>query len=211
MTIVRPGRGAPTTASGLTNAAVGERDCLAALQCAALGAGRDAERLGCLDIEAAGPFVLDERVAHRRDTVLDREDEDAIAVALERLARPQLVDLDWVAQLAEDAAERAVQVVQTRRPVDGEPLVALAQREGLEHARQPEVVIGVKVRDEDLVQVGQADRRAHQLPLGSLGAVEEQPFAAAAHEQRGRGATCGRRAGRGAEEDEVEVHAVDCR
>ena len=104
------------------DAAVGERDRLAALQRAALGPVRDAERLGRLDVEAAGPLVLDERVADRRDAVLDREDEDAVAVALERLARAQLVDLDRVAELAEDAPERAVEVAQARRPVDGQPV-----------------------------------------------------------------------------------------
>ena len=69
-------------------------------------------------------------------------------------------------------------------------------------------MVGVEVREEDLAQVDEADRRAQQLPLRALAAVEEQALAAAADEQR-RGAALGRRcrAG-GAEEDDVEVHAA---
>ena len=84
--------------------------------------------------------------------------------------------------------------------------LAAAQRERLEHPRQPEVVVGVEVREEDLVEVDEPDRRAQQLALRPLAAVEEQPLAAAADEQRARRALRGRRARRGAEEDDVEVH-----
>ncbi len=55
-------------------------------------------------------------------------------------------------------------------------------------------------------QVDEPDRRAQQLPLGALAAVEEQALAAPPDEQRARSATRSRRAGRGAEEDDVEVH-----
>ena len=56
------------------------------------------------------------------------------------------------------------------------------------------------------LEVGQADRRAHQLTLGALRAVEEQAFASAPDEQRGgRASRCGRAAG-GAEKHEVEIH-----
>ena len=89
----RPGRGAPTTASGGDDAAVGQRHGLAALQSAALGARRDAERLGLLDVEAAGPLVLDERVADRGHAVVDREGEDPVLVALSSVSGAQLLDL----------------------------------------------------------------------------------------------------------------------
>ena len=72
---------------GRQHAAVGQRHRLAALQRAAFRAERDAERVGRLDVEAAGPDVLDERVADRRDAVVHREDEDAVAVTL-RAPRP---------------------------------------------------------------------------------------------------------------------------
>ena len=85
-------------------------------------------------------------------------------------------------------------------------IVAAAERERLQHPRQAEEVIGVEMREEDLLEVGQPDVRALQLPLRPLGAVEEQPLAAAAHEQRGRRALRGRHRGGGAEKDEVEVH-----
>ena len=48
-------------------------------------------------------------------------------------------------------------------------------------------MVGVVVRQEDLAQLGEADVRAQELSLRPLGAVEEEPVAAAAHEH-GRGA-----------------------
>ncbi len=70
-------------------------------------------------------------------------------------------------------------------------------------------MVGVEVREEDLLEIDEADRRAQQLALRPLAAVEEQPLAAAADEQRARAAPRRRRAAGGAEEDEVEVHAAD--
>ena len=47
------------------------------------------------------------------------------------------------------------ELAQAARAVDGERrLVAAAQRECLQHARQAEEVVGVEVREEDLLQVG---------------------------------------------------------
>src|SRR5580765_240278 len=67
-------------------------------------------------------------------------------------------------------------------------------------------VIGVEVRDEDLRQLRQADRRAQHLALRPLAAVEEQALPAAPDEQR-RGSPLSRRdRARRPEEDEVEVH-----
>ena len=48
--------------------------------------------------------------------------------------------------------------------------------------------------------------RAEQLALCALGAVEEQAFAPAPDEQRGRRPVGGRHRAGSAEEDEVEVH-----
>ena len=67
-------------------------------------------------------------------------------------------------------------------------------------------MVGVEVRDEDLLQVREADGRAEQLPLRSLRAVEQQPIAAAADEQGRRGALGGGHRARRAEEDEIELH-----
>ena len=51
--------------------------------------------------------------------------------------------------------------------------VAVPQGEGLQHARQPQPVVGVEVGDEDGVELGQPDR-AQQLALGAFAAVEQQ-------------------------------------
>ena len=106
----------------------------------------------------------------------------------------------------------AEQVAHAARAVDGEPrLLAAAQGERLQHPGQAEEVVGVQVREEDLLELRQADGRALELPLRSLGAVEEQPLAAAPEEERRRRAPRGRHRRRGAEEDEVEIHAGDSR
>ena len=84
--------------------------------------------------------------------------------------------------------------------------LAPAQGERLQHPGQAEVVVGVVVREEDLAQLDEPDVGAQQLALGALGAVEEQPLAAAAHQQRRRRTLRGRHRARGAEEDDVEIH-----
>src|SRR5207244_6323935 len=78
----------------------------------------------------------------------------------------------------------------------------------LQHPRQPEVVVGVEVREEDLLQLDQADRGQEQLALRALAAVEQEALAAAAQEQRGRGAVSRRHRPGRAEEREVEVHSA---
>src|SRR4029077_1415315 len=101
------------------------------------------------------------------------------------------------------------ETLQSLRPVDRErDVVAPAQRERLQHSRYAEKVVGVEVREEDLLEAGRADARPRELPLRSLGAVEEQSLAAAPEQDRRRRALRRRhRCGR-TEEDEVEVHAA---
>ena len=105
-------------------------------------------------------------------------------------------------------AQRAEQLVEPPRPVQRQRQLAAAESERLQHSGQAEEVVGVEVRQEDLVELDQADVRAQQLPLRALAAVEEQLLATAADERGGRSAASGRhRAGR-AEEDDVEIHAA---
>jgi hypothetical protein len=104
------------------------------------------------------------------------------------------------------SARRLEQVDESRRAVNRDRHLAPAQSERLEHAGQPEVVVGVVVGQEDLAEVDQPERRPEQLALCALGAVEEQAFAPTPDEQRGRRAVGGRHRAGSAEEDEVEVH-----
>ena len=67
-------------------------------------------------------------------------------------------------------------------------------------------MVRVKVRDEDLLELEQADRRAQQLALRPLGAVDEELVAPAPDEQRCRGPLRRGHRARGAEKDEVEIH-----
>src|SRR5439155_26001391 len=157
--------------------------------------------------ETARTVVLVERVPHRGDAVVHRVREDAVPVALEWLPRAHLHELELVREPPEDAPQAGEELAQPRRAVHGERELALPELERLEHPREAEVVVAVVVRDEDLIEVGQADRRAHQLPLRALAAIEEQPITPTPDEQRRRGAGGGRGAARRAEKDEIEVHA----
>ena len=67
-------------------------------------------------------------------------------------------------------------------------------------------MVGVKVGEEDLLELDQADIAAQELPLRALGAVEEQTVTASADECRGEGALGGRRRPGRPEEDDVEIH-----
>ena len=137
--------------------------------------------------------------------MLDPHRGHRVAIAADLVAGLHLRDPQLVAQAAVDRAHRAEQVAQPGRAVNRQRPLAVAQVEGLEHAGQPEPVVGVKVGDEHVVELGKAGR-AHELALGPLPAVEEQAIAAAAHEHGGHAAACGRdRPGRAGEED-VEVH-----
>ena len=189
-------------------ATVREGDGLAALEDAALGAVRDAEPVRRLDVEASRAHVLDERVADGRDAVVDRERLQPVPVPLEARARLELDRLQRVGEPPEDAPERAQQVPKARRPVDRERELPSAEREGLEHARQAEVVVGVVVREEDLLELDEPDVAPEQLALGSLGAVEEEAVAAATHERR-RERALRRRGGSGRpEKHDVEIHGA---
>ena len=64
-TSLRPAARGAENLLGRHDGSVRKRDRLAPLERAALGPGRDAEPIGGLDVEAAGPFVLDEGVAER--------------------------------------------------------------------------------------------------------------------------------------------------
>ena len=80
------------------------------------------------------------------------------------------------------------------------------RREGLQHSRQTEHMVGMEVREEHLFQVDQTRVGAEQLALRALAAIDEQPIATAPHEGGGGAPRrCGRRARR-PEEHEVEIH-----
>ncbi len=166
--------------------AVGERHVLPALERAEERARRDAEPRRSLDVEAARPLLLDERVADRRGAVVDLNRLDRVVAALDPLAGAELDEPVRVRELAEDPRERAEEVLEPARAVDGQRRLAPAERERLHQAGQPERVVGVEVREEDLVHVHEPDRRTQELALRPLAAVEKQSLAAAAQEQSPR-------------------------
>ena len=70
-------------------------------------------------------------------------------------------------------------------------------------------MIGVEVREEDLLQLDEPDR-PHELALRALPAVEQQAVAAAPHERGGQPPPRVRGRAGGADEEHVEVHGRLC-
>ena len=90
-----------------------------------------------------------------------------------------------VREAPEHPAERPDEVIEPTRPVDRERDVPAAERERLEHPRQAEVVVGVVVGEEDLLEVDEADVAAQELALRPFRAVEEEPLPTAPDERCG--------------------------
>jgi hypothetical protein len=141
--------------------------------------------------------------------VVDGERLDAVLPALHAVAGIELVHGERIRQATEEGPQLREEILRARRPVHRDAgLAASAQSERLQHPRQAEEVVGVQMREEDLLEVRQPDDRALQLPLRPLRAVEQQLLAAAAHEEGCRRALRGRHGGRGTEKEKVEVHAA---
>ena len=194
---------------GHDGATVRELDRLPPLELAA-ARRRNAERIRGLDVAASRPRALHERVAERAHAMSDRERDEPVVAPVELVAGIELAELVRVREVAdpEDARLVGEETAEAAGPVEREQLGPAAERERLQHPRQAEVVVGVKVREEDLAELRQADRRPHELALRSLGAVEEQAVAAVPEEGR-RGAPLSGRARPGRpEEDDVQIHAA---
>jgi len=168
---------------GDNRTAAGHDHRLAGLQASEERPLGDAERAGGLDVKAPRPRILGEAVAVRGDAVLDCEGEDPEVAAVASFPRAQLAQIDLVRQLSEDPPQDREEVDESGRPVDGEGHLAPAEREGLQHPRQAEIVVGVVVRQEDVGKLDQAHRRPEELALRALAAVEEDPVAAPADER----------------------------
>jgi putative nucleotidyltransferase with HDIG domain len=191
---------------GLNLAAVAGRDRFAGLQPPEQRPLRHAERPGGLDVEAAGPLGLGERIAVRVHAVLDLESPDPVVAPVELVAGAELDEVEVVRQLPEDAPQSAEEVGEPGRPIDDERHLPASERERLQHPGEAEVVVGVVVGQEDLGELDQTDRGAEELPLGSFAAVEEQALAAPAQERPGEAPFGRRNRARRAEEDQIEVH-----
>jgi hypothetical protein len=175
-----PGRAGPSTCSGLTVVPSGSATVSPALQAPEERPLGHAEGLRPFEVEAPGPRFLDERISVRRHAVLHGERLDPVVVPADPVTRPELFQRELIAEPSEDASEDAEELVEPGRAVHGERHLAAPKRERLQHARQAEVVIGVVVRQKDLGQLDEPDRRAQELALRPLTAVEEDPLSAAA-------------------------------
>ncbi len=181
-------------------------DRLAALQAAEVRALGDPEGARGLDVEAPGPVVLDEGVAVGLDAVVDRERGDHEVAEADLLVVLELDHVQGIPGPPDDRSQRLPEeLLQAGRAEDVQRPVAVAHVEGLDHPRQPEPVVEVQVGDEDRVQLRQPDR-AQQLVLGPLAAVEQDPLAARAQQDRGQAAPRRGNGAGGAGEEQGQVH-----
>jgi len=148
------------------------------------------ELLGAGLVEAARPLVLDQGVPHRRHAVVHAEGGDPVAVALELIARLQLRQRHLVGGPPDHRVKRGEQPAQPHGPVHHQATLAPHQRERLQHPRQAEHVVGVEVGDEHLVKLHEP-HRPHELALGALPAVEQQPVSPTPDERGGQPAARG--------------------
>src|SRR4029079_14656122 len=95
----------------------------------------------------------------------------------ERVARLELDRRDGVREPPEDAPPPAEEVVEPGRAVHRQRHITAAQRERLEHAREPEVVVRMEVRQEDLLELDEPDIAAQELTLRALSAIEQETLA----------------------------------
>ena len=188
------------------NLAAGQIDRLAVLETAEERALRNAQRTRRLDVEAARAQAFGKRVAVRGHPVLDVEGDDAIVATLDGVAGTQLDELDGVREPPEDAPEDGEQVDEPGRAVHRQGNFPPAQGERLQHPGQAEVVVSVVVGQEHVGQLDKPDRRAQELTLRALAAVEEDAVAPAADERARKAAARGGTGSGRAEKHNVEVH-----
>ena len=88
--------------------------------------------------------------------MVDGEDLDPVLPSLQNVAGRHLDNRQGIGQAAKERLEIREEVAQPTRPVHREPeLLAAPQRERLEHPRQAEHVVGMEVRQEDLLDLRQ--------------------------------------------------------
>ena len=186
--------------------AVRELDRLSALQSAPLPPRGHTECVGACDIEAPRAGCLADQVPESLRTVVDSEGADLVVASLDDVTRIELDGLDGVGQRSEDTAQGAEEIPKTRGAVEREWHIAPPQRERLEHAGQAEIVIGVEMREQDVLEVDQSDIRAEQLPLGALAAIDQETVAAPPDERCRCGPLGGGSRTRRPEEHNVQIH-----
>jgi hypothetical protein len=136
----------------------------------------------------------------------NREGLDAVVPQADRLAGTELDHFQRIRDPSDDHAQRAEQRTCSARSVHGDRDLTPAQPERFQHARKTEHVIGMEMRQEDVLEVDEPDVRAEELPLRPLAAVDEKAIPAAPDERRRRPTRRSRRRGGRSEEDEVEIH-----
>ncbi len=124
-------------------------------------------------------------VAERRHAVLDGERFDPVAVALEPFAGLELDSCDLVASGARRsgracAGDRRALSARTSSAASRGPRSANV----FSMPGKAEVVVGVVVREKDLLELDEADVAAQELTLRALRAVEQEPLTAAPNERR---------------------------
>ena len=157
-------------------------------------------------VEDSGASVLDECPCDGVAAMPYRPGHESVAVSLDDISVLHLARLDLEAQSTDERSEHAQEVAQARRTDELERALPAMEVVGLEQAGKPEHVIGVVVGEGDQVELGQPERRAQELALGPLTAVDEHDVALAPDGRRRRRPGSRGRRSRRAEEDDLDIH-----
>src|SRR6185369_2393190 len=140
-----------------------------------LGPVRHSERVRRGRVEPARPLVLPQCIADGGRAVTYGERLDPVAVAPDDLARTEVTDLQRVCDATHDNPEGTEEGSRPARAVDRDRDFAATEPKRLQHSWQAEHVIGVEMREEDVLEIDQTYVGAEQLPLRALAAVDENP------------------------------------
>ena len=139
--------------------------------------------------------------------MLDLERSHLVSVVADGRGPVQLDQLERIRDVAHDPPQRDEELLEAGRAEDAKRSLAPVQLVGLEQAGHAQVVVGVVVRDVEVVDLDEPGRALH-LALGALAAVDEDAIPAGTHEQARRRPPCRRHRASGAEKDNVKVHAA---
>ena len=151
--------------------------------------------------------MLDERIPECRAVAMVRRERlDVVVVPLDHRTRLELGDRERKGELLDTEPFRAPEERRcTARPPEPHRLHARLQREGLEEPEYAEEVIGMEVREEDVLE-REPDPPPHHLPLRPLSAIEQHRLALARERKRRNPAFHGGTRGGRSEEADAEGH-----
>jgi hypothetical protein len=124
-------------------------------------------------VKPTGTLVLQQAPGQTGKSVLCARGIDLVSVTVIDEAGPDLANEEREQETSEHPLGYLEDLFQARRAEDLHGFLSAHEAQRFEEARQTEIVIAVKMGDEDTVDARKA-QRAHQLPLRALAAIHEE-------------------------------------